>query len=149
MILGWEDVDEKRQVIARPVKPSLGLFPSPYQAIRAWYRGSRWIWPWCQERKCPYWTTLHTLHNGSRGTCSWGARGPHTSRLLQGDNVPFSCNSFFDSTLFSTSRSWIPVVDAQPPLFGWAVGHAVIEEIFSSGWLLPSHSCLTMFCDGL
>ena len=34
------------------------------------------------------------------------------NRLLQGDNMSFSCNVFFDSALFSTSRSWIPVVDA-------------------------------------
>ena len=32
--------------------------------------------------------------------------------LLQGDDVPFSCNLFLDSALSSTSRSWIPVVDA-------------------------------------
>ena len=33
------------------------------------------------------------------------------NRLLQGDSVLLSCNSFLDSTLFSTSRSRIPVVD--------------------------------------
>ena len=31
-------VGEKRHVIARPVKPSLNLLPSPYEAIRTWYR---------------------------------------------------------------------------------------------------------------
>ena len=31
----WEVVDEKRHVIARPVKPSLNLLPSPDQAVRA------------------------------------------------------------------------------------------------------------------
>ena len=40
------------------------------------------------------------------------------NRLLQGDDVPFSCNLFLDSALFSTSRSWIPVVDAQALLNG-------------------------------
>ena len=33
------------------------------------------------------------------------------NRLLPGDNVPCSCNSFLDSTLFSTSWSRIAVVD--------------------------------------
>ena len=41
------------------------------------------------------------------------------NRLLQGDHVPLSCNLIFDSALlFSTSRSWVPVVDAQPLLNG-------------------------------
>ena len=34
------------------------------------------------------------------------------NRLVQGDDMPCSCNLFLDSALFSTSRSWIPVVDA-------------------------------------
>ena len=38
------------------------------------------------------------------------------NRLLQGDNMPLPCNLFLDSALFSTSRSSIPVVDAQPLL---------------------------------
>ena len=33
------------------------------------------------------------------------------NRLLQGHNVPFSCDSFLNGTLLSTSRSQIAVVD--------------------------------------
>ena len=40
------------------------------------------------------------------------------NRLLQCDDVPFPSNLFFESALSSTSRSWIPVVDAQPLLNG-------------------------------
>ena len=36
------------------------------------------------------------------------------NRFLQSDNVPVPCSMLLDSTLFSTPRSWIPVVDAQP-----------------------------------
>ena len=35
------------------------------------------------------------------------------SRLLQGIDVPCPSDLLLDSALFSTSRSWIPVVDAE------------------------------------
>ena len=54
-------------------------------------------------------------------------------RLLQGDNVPLSCNLFFNRAFFSTSRTWILVVFAQPLLNGRAVGHVGIKEIFLGG----------------
>ena len=37
-----EEVDERRHVKALLVEPSPGHLPSPYQAIRAWYRGGDW-----------------------------------------------------------------------------------------------------------
>ena len=40
------------------------------------------------------------------------------NRLLQGDDMPFSCNLFLDSAFVSSMGSWIPVVDAQPFLYG-------------------------------
>ena len=40
------------------------------------------------------------------------------NRFLQCDDMPLACNWFFNSALSSTSRSWIPVVDAQPFLYG-------------------------------
>ena len=51
------------------------------------------------------------------------------NRLLQGDDVPFSCNLFLESALFSTSRSPIPFVDAEHLLNGWAVWHSAVEDI--------------------
>ena len=38
--------------------------------------------------------------------------------FLQCDDMPFACDLFLNSALSSTSRSWIPVVDAQPFLYG-------------------------------
>ena len=55
------------------------------------------------------------------------------NRLLQGDNVSLSCNWFFNCALFSTSRTWIPVVFARPLLNGRAVWHVGIKEIFPGG----------------
>ena len=71
------------------------------------------------------------------------------NRLLQGDDVPFPCNLFLDSALFSTSRSWIPFVDAQTLLNGWAVWHAAVEETLSSRCVVPSSRCFTIFREGL
>ena len=56
-------------------------------------------------------------------------------RLLQGDNVPLSCNLFFNRAFFSTSRTWILVVFAQPLLNGRAVGHVGIKEY---SWVVDS-----------
>ena len=36
--------------------------------------------------------------------------------LLQGNDMPPSCNLFFKGTFFSPSRSRVPVVDAESPL---------------------------------
>ena len=36
------------------------------------------------------------------------------NRLMQSDDVPLSCNLFFNCAFFATSKSWIPVVFAQP-----------------------------------
>ena len=37
-------------------------------------------------------------------------------RLLQGDDMPPSCNSSFEGILFSPTGPWVPVVDAEPLL---------------------------------
>ena len=71
------------------------------------------------------------------------------NRFLQGDDVPFSCNLFLDSALSSTPRSWIPVVAAQPFLYGWPVGHAAVEVTFLSRCVVPSDRCFAIFREGL
>ena len=35
------------------------------------------------------------------------------NRLLQGNDMPFPCNLLLDSAFFSTSGSWVPIVDAE------------------------------------
>ena len=70
------------------------------------------------------------------------------NRFLQIGDMPFSCNLCLASTLFSTPRSWIPVVDAQPLLYGWAVGHAAVEVIFLSRCVVPSDRCFAIFREG-
>ena len=34
------------------------------------------------------------------------------NRLLQGNDVPFPSNLLLDGAFFSTSGSWVPIVDA-------------------------------------
>ena len=55
------------------------------------------------------------------------------NRLLQGDNVPFSCNLFFNCAFFAALMPWIPVVDAQSLLNVGARRHVGIKEIFLGG----------------
>ena len=38
--------------------------------------------------------------------------------FLQGDDVSFHRNVLFDGIFSSASRSWVPIVDAEPLLFG-------------------------------
>ena len=40
------------------------------------------------------------------------------NRFLQCDDMPLACDLFLNSALPSTSRSWIPVVDAQRFVYG-------------------------------
>ena len=55
------------------------------------------------------------------------------NRLLQGDNMPLACVLFFNCAFFATSRSWIPVVDAQPLLNVRALRRVGTKEIFLGG----------------
>ena len=54
--------------------------------------------------------------------------------FLQGDDVSFHRFLPFDSSFFSTSRSWVPVMNAEPSLFGQSVGHLIVKFILSGGW---------------
>ena len=49
--------------------------------------------------------------------------------FLQRDDVPLACDLFLKSTFFSTSRSWIPVVDAESFLHRRTIRHFVVEVI--------------------
>ena len=53
--------------------------------------------------------------------------------LLQSDDVPFLRNMLLDGSFFSASGSWIPVVDAEPLLFGQAIGHIGVKTVFRIG----------------
>ena len=55
------------------------------------------------------------------------------SCLLQCDDVPFPRNVLLDGTFFSTSRSWIPVVDAESFLHRRTIRHVVVETVFRIG----------------
>ena len=98
-------------MIARPVKPSLNLLPSPYQAVRAWYRDIREDGVFAEQHCTPS-VVGHVEAVREKLVVDI------LNRFLLSDNVPFPCNFLLDSTLFSTPRSWIPVVDAQPLLDG-------------------------------
>ena len=55
------------------------------------------------------------------------------NRLLQGDNVPLACDLLLNCAFFTTSRSCIPIVDAQSLLNVGARRHVGIKEIFLGG----------------
>ena len=40
------------------------------------------------------------------------------NRFLQCDDMPLAYDLFPDGAFFSSTKSWIPVVDAQPLLYG-------------------------------
>ena len=48
--------------------------------------------------------------------------------------MPFHRNVLFDGFFFSALGSWVPIVDAEPLLFGQAVGHIGFEAVFLIGW---------------
>ena len=48
--------------------------------------------------------------------------------LLQCDNVPFPRNMFFDSSFFSTPRSWVSIINAESSLLCQSVGHLVVSN---------------------
>ena len=43
--------------------------------------------------------------------------------------MPLPGKMFFDGSSFSTPRSWVPIVNTEPFLFGQSVGHVVVEVI--------------------
>ena len=53
--------------------------------------------------------------------------------LLQSDDGPLPCNVLLDG-FFSSSGSWIPVVDAEPLLFGRSLGHVAVKMILLACW---------------
>ena len=62
--------------------------------------------------------------------------------FLQGDDVPLNRNMPFESSSFSTSRSRVPIVNAEPFLFSQSVGYVFIEVIPLTGWRVFSGWCL-------
>ena len=62
--------------------------------------------------------------------------------FLQGDDVPLRRNVFFDSSFFSASRSWVPIVDAEPSLHCQAIGHISVEAVSCVGWRVFPLWCL-------
>ena len=65
---------------------------------------------------------------------------------LQRDAVSFPRNLLLNSASSSTSRSWIPVVDAESFLYSGAVGQAVVEVIFLRRDVMSSSGCFTELC---
>ena len=66
------------------------------------------------------------------------------------DDVPFSRNVFFDGSFFSASRSWFPIVDAEPLLFGQAIGYLGVNAVFLSSLLArnPGGQCPSLGSGG-
>ena len=58
------------------------------------------------------------------------------------DDVPLACDLFLKSTFFSTSRSWIPVVDAESLLHRRTIRHVVVEAILASCLLVLNSKLL-------
>ena len=71
------------------------------------------------------------------------------NRLLQCDDVPLACELLLKSTFFSTSRSWIPVADAESFLHRRTIRHVVVEVILLRRCIVSSSGCFAEFCDGL
>ena len=60
--------------------------------------------------------------------------------------MPFSRNVPFDTSFLSTSRSWVPIVNAEPFLFGQTVGYVFVEVIPLAGRRMFSGWCLAERC---
>ena len=56
--------------------------------------------------------------------------------------VPLRRNVFFDSSFFSASRSWVPIVDAEPSLRCQALGPTSVEAVSCVGWRVFPPWCL-------
>ena len=67
------------------------------------------------------------------------------SRFLQSDDAPLPCKLRLDSTLFSSPRSWIPFVDAEPFLYRRTVGHVVVEVSLLVRCIMFSGGCFAEF----
>ena len=115
----WEVVDEKRHVIARLVRPSLSLLQPSF----IWQYASDIVEVDGFDLDIREESVLIEEHRASsvvsyvEPICK-NVMFDIFNRFLQGDDMPFPCNSFADCDLFSTSRSWIPVVVAEPFLYG-------------------------------
>ena len=62
--------------------------------------------------------------------------------FLQGGDVPLLRNEFFDCSFFAASRSWVPIVNAEPSPFGQAIAHISVKAVFSVGWRVFPLWCL-------
>ena len=69
--------------------------------------------------------------------------------FLQCDDVPLACDLFLNSTFFSTSRSWIPVVDAESLLHRRTTRHVVVEAVHLRRCIVSPCGYLAKFCDDL
>ena len=67
-----------------------------------------------------------------------------SSCFLQGDDVPLPRNVFFDRSFFSASRSWVPIVDAEPLQFGRSIRYIVVEPVVFVGWRVFSGGCIAV-----
>ena len=54
--------------------------------------------------------------------------------FLQRDGVPLPRTVLFDGSFFSASRSWVPIVNAEPCLFS-------VEALFLVGWRVSPGWC--------
>ena len=65
--------------------------------------------------------------------------------FLQDDDVPIHRNVFFGNS-FSTPRSWAPIINTEPPLFGQSVGHVVVEVVLTAICRVFSGRCIAARC---
>ena len=65
---------------------------------------------------------------------------------MQGDNAPCLRDLSFAGSVFSASRSWVPILNTEPLLFGQSVGHVVVEVILLAGCRVFSGWCLAERC---
>ena len=68
------------------------------------------------------------------------------NRFLQGDDVPLPRSVLFDGSFFSTPRSWVPIINTEPPLFGQSVGHVVLEVVLTVICRVFSCRCIAVRC---
>ena len=66
-------------------------------------------------------------------------------RFLQGHDVPHACDSLLDGALFSSTGSWVPVVDAEPFVYR----HVVVEMALLIRCNVSSGGCFAEFCVSL
>ena len=58
-------------------------------------------------------------------------------RLLQGNDMPPSCNLLFEGIFFSPTGSRVPVVDVESPLHNRTIRHIFVEAVFLRRRTMP------------